>query len=242
MNVFDKIKIFVRKYPQLNKKYSEFGDKFLLKSVNGLNVIAKHLIEVKGKNPDAPLPISSGALFLEDLKAHLKSDKKFLRVPYTPAWLASSFKNPEKHPLFHRPFLKEDTLVPTKVVEEQKLLIPQLFITPVVSEAKQIDLKDIDNKTLNYVLNDLRNQSFNTEPSTPLEELELYLDKKDEDDLSYKDIDLKKIDSKKLKKIVEKVRKSNNLESPKAPVETKNNKELKDMKFKRGSFRRAKKD
>jgi hypothetical protein len=116
MKLLNTVKNFVEtkfhlsnKQEELKKKYIDFGFNLVVNHfIPHLNDFVRHLIILKGKNPDYVSPPPEPTL--NDVFKPIK----YPLIPSQPSWVAASFKNPSKHPIYaSRTALQEKNFVPT---------------------------------------------------------------------------------------------------------------------------------
>lgn len=128
---------FIKKHPKLLAISI-----FLLVKVNGfllsvLNSLMLKLILLKDKDPNfVPVPPAPEPV------VEISLPRAVLNIPYTPSWVADSFRNPRKHPLFGGviasppPYLKKDP--PATVVEVSTSGSPTIVSDEVTSSNESL--------------------------------------------------------------------------------------------------------
>lgn len=94
----NKVEAFVRRHPRVYFRYMTFVVFVMGLLAKYLNSTMLHFILMKGLNPNPPPPPPPPP------PPEPKVERKQIQIPYVPAWVAASFRDPTKHPLFKGPF------------------------------------------------------------------------------------------------------------------------------------------
>src|SRR5579863_9375834 len=127
------MKSFIKKHPWLLSKCILWVSIFTACLLSWLNKSMLLLIELKGKNPNPPPPPPP---------VPPAKERPQLNIPYTPAWVAASFKDRLKHPVYK---IREEKYAATKngVAPEATPPLTSVATTAVSKTATQMGTEEI---------------------------------------------------------------------------------------------------
>lgn len=91
----NKVEALVRKHPRVYFNYMTFVVFVMGLLAKYLNGVMLHFILMKGLDPNPPPPQPPPP------PPEPKVERKQIQIPYVPTWVAASFKDRTKHPLFN---------------------------------------------------------------------------------------------------------------------------------------------
>lgn len=91
----NKVEALVRRHPKVYFRYMTFVVFVMGLLAKYLNGVMLHFILMKGLDPNPPPPPPPPP------PPEPKIERKQIQIPYVPSWVAASFKDRTKHPLFN---------------------------------------------------------------------------------------------------------------------------------------------